>query len=125
MTIFEILNDISFDKKDLSNKEGFDKEYNPWMVNRYLSMDASTVFFADLINSKYNIPKQLQYKMLLQLVQKRKRFFKFEKGDKQDDTVVKAVSKYYNVSYNVALQYSELLNETEKTQIKDLVKEIQ
>lgn len=124
MNIFDILNSISFTKEDLSEKEGFEKEYNSFMVNRFLSMTPDTAYYAELMNRHGQINKKNQYRILLNLIPRKKRFFKYEKGESSDE-MNKILMMYFNVNQNVANQYANLLNENEKKQIKDLVKEIQ
>lgn len=124
MNIFDILNSISFTKEDLSDRDEFNKEFNPFMINRFLSMSPDTIFYAELMNRNYQINNKNMYKILMNLIPKKKRYFKYEKGESSDEMIT-VVMKYFNVNQNVANQYVQILNENEKKQIKDLVKEIQ
>jgi hypothetical protein len=119
-SIFDILNDISFDKHEiLSEKENF-KDYNPFMINRFLSMDGSTLFLSNFINRMSHLPKEVQYQFYLKGIDKKKRFFKYQKkegGDKK----VKIIKKYYNCNDEKAMELLEILKDD---QIKSIEKSL-
>lgn len=116
ISLFDILRDVSQNKKgDLITKEN-EKDYNAFMVNRFLSMDKTTVFYAEWMDCKPNIPKHLQYLFYHHTIHKAKRFFKYEKGEGQDKEL-KYIAEYYRCSIERAIEYEKLLTREQKTDI--------
>ena len=119
MTIFDILKSISQTKVDLSTQDDFEKEYNSFMINRFLTMQIDTAYFAKITDSMPTIPKKLQYQILLKLITKKPRYFKYEKKckDTEDLTLVK---KYFNCSNSEAQVFSQFLTKDDFKEIKRL-----
>ena len=63
-------------KKDIMVDDLAEKAYNPFMVNRALSYFQDTVLFANEMNVNHTIDKRLQFDFFINMVRKRKRFFK-------------------------------------------------
>jgi len=121
MNLFDILNDINIGKTGkLHELEDFEKTYNSFMINRYLSMSPETVFEAQLINSTKHIPKKYQYLLLTNIIEPKKRFLKYIKQDKESDDskLVKYVSDFYYVSEDTARELLQTISEDEKKIIK-------
>lgn len=118
-TLFDYLNSISFTKEDLSVTDpNFEKTYDIFMINRFLSMSQETVFWAYEMDKMKDLPKVLHYRFLLKAIPNKRRFFKYEKGASTKNTkLINIVETYYNVGKEKALELVELLN---KKQIKDL-----
>jgi hypothetical protein len=58
------------------------KSYNPYMMNKWLSMYKHYTGIIDNIQKYYSLPKQLHYKMLCSLLPKQKVFIRYIKGKK-------------------------------------------
>lgn len=115
--IFDILNSVSGIKNDLSNEEKFKSIYNPFMINRFLSMSPDTVFFANWVNQHSNIPDKYQYLIYLYGIEKKKRFFKYEKAEKQTEDI-QAIKDYYKINTNKAMEFERLLSNEQIKQLK-------
>lgn len=121
LTLFDILKDINMGKSyKLCDRSEFEKVYNDFMVNRYLSMSIETVMVAEFMNVYNKIPKKAKYLFLTDAVEKKNRFLKYIKADKdtEDAKLLKYIMEVYSVSKNEALMLSQTINETEKKRIK-------
>jgi len=118
MTIFDILNSISHTKVDLSEEEDFDREYNAFMINRFLSLDESTVFYANEASKMSNLPGVVQYQFLLNSIPKKKRYFKYVKGVKKSKEI-NTIKTHFQVNESVAMELLEILTTKQLKKIKD------
>lgn len=96
---FRFLTDISYEKEFLLNEDN-QSQYYPYMVNRFLSMDVGTIMFAQEMNSRPSLDKDLHYQYLLNAVRKKKRYFKYMKNEKNEQAQL--LSEYYNININKA-----------------------
>ena len=82
MKVFDYINSITFDKTDLYKDSLEKSEYNPYLVNRFLSYFPDTIFYSNEMNKFHNvIPKEYQYKFYLYAIPKRKRFIEWDKKE--------------------------------------------
>lgn len=98
------------------------KEFNIYMINRYLSMNFNWI---DTINflQKYThtLPKKLSYILYEKLIPKSNIFLKYIKNKKEstiDKNVIDKITKYYKCSISEAYNYLEILD---KNDIKELL----
>lgn len=106
--IFDYLNSISYDKKDMTKNEDFDKEYLPFMINRSLSYFQDTVLQANEMNIWRNLPPKAQYIFLINMIRPRKRFSKWIKF-KEDETIA-MVSEYFGCNYQKSKDAIKILS---------------
>lgn len=118
--LFDILNSISNKQKHYS-KDELDN-YNPFMIARFLSMGDDTIFFAHEVSKMSSLPNQLQYEFLYKGINKKKRYFKYIKGEKKEKSLGN-ICKYYNVREEVGLEYLEILTNTQIKEINSLYEE--
>ena len=82
MTIFDWLNEISYNKRPWSSFNNEDREsFNSYMINRFISMKENYIDFVNTIQ-KYSINKESLYNYYCQLIPKRKTFFRYVKPKK-------------------------------------------
>lgn len=117
MNVFDFVNAISFDKKNLFEDPQAEKDYVPFIVNRGLSYFPDTVFYANEMNTVAHIPKQWQFEFLKNSITKRKRFSKWAKKDVQSDDLA-AVQEYYGYSKEKAVEAISILNKTQLEEIR-------
>lgn len=115
--MFKILNSIS-NKQDFFEGEDL-KEYNPFMINRFLAMGNDTILFANEASKMSNIPKELQYLFLYHGINKKKRYFKYIKGDIKEQSI-KNICNYYQVREDVGLEYLDILSNEQIKEINSL-----
>ncbi len=110
MKLFDHLNNISVDKRILSDEEL--KSYSPFMINKFV---ASSDLFLPLVEqiNHYNIPKDAHQRFMQGFIPKRKQYFKFIKGKNTDEFTLKCIKLEYEVGNNEATQYLDMLSEEE------------
>ena len=76
-TPFDFLNSINMTKVNLVRDEGRGaSEYAPYLMNKGLSQFPDTIMFANEMNLRCHMDKQMQYEFLLHSVRPRKRMSK-------------------------------------------------
>lgn len=116
MTPFDFINSINYDKKDLFEDPQAEKDYASFIINRGLSYFPDTVFHANEMN-KYNmIPKRWQFDYLMNSIQKKKRYSKWNKKEVTSDNI-KIVMEYFKYSEEKAVEALSILNEEQLTAI--------
>ena len=114
--VFEMLNAITYTK----NRECFsDKEYTPFIINRGLSQFPDTVFYAQEMNQRNYVDKDMQFAFLLNSIAKKRRFGKWAK--KQKDENIELIMRYFDYNEQKARQALSLLT---KAQLKTIANEL-
>lgn len=125
LTLFNILNDINFDKSfDLHKNSNFDKSFDSFMINRFFSMDCETILEANFVN-RQGIPKHAHYLFLSNMIEKKKRFLKYikkEKADKKKVEIVKNIQDLYVLNRVEAEKVYDIIPDEEKEMIKEIYK---
>lgn len=103
------LNSIYQTGSDLlkENKDNI-KDYPPFIINRLLSGNLDTVLFANELNERYTMDKDMQYKFYLYSIPKKKRFSPYLKKSSLDD--LQLVKEFYGYNTEKALEALKLLN---------------
>jgi len=102
--LFEILNSINHNKRDLIAECTYEeKDYNPYIINRFLSGEMDTVIYANEMNIRPFLDKKLQYDFLRGVIRPRKRYVKWLKATPEEH--IEAVKAYYNCSSKEARHY--------------------
>lgn len=117
MNLWDILNSINQNKKDLSEDEGFKKEYKSFMVNRGLSYFPDTIMYANEMNLYPDLDNELQYKYLINTVRPRKRFSKWAK--RKDDANLELVMEYFEYNIDKARTALTILTPDDIATIKE------
>jgi hypothetical protein len=135
MTIFDWLNEISYNKRSWSSFNSEDREsFNPYMINRFISMKETYIDFVNTIQ-KYSIDKEILYNFYCEIVPKRKTFFRYIKPKKSkfNSELITILSKHFKVSkreirdsyHLIAKDYSQNILQNigiDDKQIKKLLK---
>lgn len=98
-----------------------EKDYPAYMINRALSQYVDTVLQANEMNVSASLPAKMQYDYLYHNVEKRKRFSKWAKGEKDD--VSTTIMQAYGVSYARAIEMASLLGEAKIAQLKEYLEQ--
>lgn len=130
MTLFDWLNQIRIYKKPWESfTEEDQKVFQPYMINRFLSMDESLIHFVNYFQ-KYSIglleSKEI-YKWYCQVVPKGKKWNKYIKSkklEKYKPLVVDVVKKHYEIGTEECCGCLELLYKTKegKQNLKEILK---
>jgi len=117
--LFDFLKSVSETKEELYEYQYFEKDYPPFMINRFLSAAQDTLFFANVMSQLSHLPKKLQYAFYLTGIDKKKRYFQYS-GKGKEGKDLKVIVKYYQCSKEQGLEYLELLSKEQLKKIKEL-----
>lgn len=108
MNPFDIVGQLSTSTKNNWEEIG-DKDYNPFMINKAFSYHTDTLMLANYMNTHHRSPKQWQYDFYrLQIKDKRKRFSKWQKPEK--DKLTEELMDAYKINRIRAVQYLALMS---------------
>lgn len=120
MTVFDIVNLISKEKRDISDKfdndPEFRKQYNQFMINRILGSSNDLIYLAEVAD-KLHVDNKTHYLFWHNIINKKFRYIKYAKKDNENYDDLKLVSGYYNVTYE---QANDILGLLDKEQIKNI-----
>lgn len=106
MTPFDILG-IIYEKKSHDRDEVL-ADYNAFVINRGLSFNNDTIFFANEINRHYGLDKDQMFDFYMTAIPKGRRYGKWQKKD-INNSDVEMLRAYYGVNSAVAEQYLSLM----------------
>lgn len=117
--VWTFVNSIMHNKKYLFNEETA-SVYDPFTINKALSFHRDLIYYANEINSYYNLPKKLQYDYLINSIRPQKRYAKWEKYDVKSESHknILAIQEYYGYNFKKALAVSSILSEEQLAIIK-------
>jgi hypothetical protein len=117
-SIFDILDHIFVNKtewEDLTEDEK--KAVNPYMINRFISMNPQYIEIVNYLQSK-NLEPKVIYKAYKDWLPKGKEYFKYVKPTNSfKKEILDAISKYFECSVREAKEYALLLKEEDKNNI--------
>lgn len=115
---FDFLNSINTTKKNLVRDEGRGaSEYAPYLMNKGLSQFPDTIVFANEMNIRPFMDKQMQYEFLLHAVRPRKRMSKWAK--KEDAELVQKICDLFSCSVRKAEEIRDTLGQKAVEKILD------
>lgn len=100
MTIFQWLEQISYEKKPWSSFTEKDQEsFNRYMINRFISMKEDYIDIVNLVQ-KYPLSNVALYNFYCKTIPKKKTFFRYikPKKDKMNDLLVSILAQDFNIS---------------------------
>lgn len=103
--------------KGTANDELAEKDYNPFITNRALSMFIDTIIYANEMNIHHELDNRLQYDFLFNIVRRKKRYAKWPK--KIDSADIELVKEYFDFSTSKAEDALMLLDEDDIIEIKN------
>lgn len=118
MSVFDYVNAILENKKDLIVDEITEKSYDAFIVNRALSLHKDCVFYANEMNRYYILDKKLQNDFLLNIVRSQKRpFAKWVKAEKSED--LECIKQVFGFSNTKAREAIRLLSKEQIQKLKE------
>ena len=117
---FDFLNQISYIKNPGFWTDETAKDWNSYMILRYLSMDSTLLPLVNNIQLSCEVlePRQL-YNYLLEIIPRKKRFFKYIKSTKNIKVEdLEYITKLYNCSRRSANEYGHIMGEGWIAEIK-------
>lgn len=115
MTLFDWLNEITFNKRDWSSfSEDQRESFNSYMVHRYVSMYIGYVELANIAQKLPLTEKEKIYNIYKTMLPKKKMFLKYVKKQTKNtyDDLLKYVSEYYQCSLGEAEEYIDIIRES-------------
>lgn len=113
-------------KKVLNQNSKFTQEdidkVNEFVFCRWLSGDARIVNIANTLNKYTNIPKELQLVFIQNVIGGKVKFIPYPKSlknDVEDTVLLKAISKFFNISERESKMYMEFLTKEETEYLKE------
>ena len=124
MELFDYLKSLTERNEfvDFDNEE-VRKGYQPFMINRFISMAEVFTQVVNEINRFSDIPKETHFRFFFSVLPKRRQFFKYIKKPKdlsQDEKLV--IAKYFEVGLTDAERYINMLSEEEIKEILEIYK---
>lgn len=116
MSPFDIINSIN-EKKRIDRAEAL-AEYSAFLINRGLSMNADTVFFANEMNKYPSLDKDIQYDFYMNAVPKGKRWSKWAKAEKAEQDVTNIMT-YFCINRKRAEEILSLFSTQLLSELKD------
>ena len=117
MELKDWLNSINQTKSNLLEENpGALKEYAPYIINRCLSAHIDCILFANEMNMKHHLDRDMQYSFFLNTIRKRKRYSPWLRKDKIKD--LECVKRYYGYSNEKASQALKILSKEQINFIK-------
>lgn len=114
MTLFDWLNQITFDKKEWSSFSEEQREsFNSYMVHRYVSMYIGYVEIANIAQKLPLTEKEKIYTIYKTMLPKKKLFLKYVKNQnkKSYNELAQYVAEYFVCSLGEAEHYIDILRE--------------
>jgi len=138
VTIFDWLKEITGTKKQWSSfNEDDQKQFNPYMVHRYISMYEPYIEVANFAQTLPQNDKEKIYQFYCSMIPKNNVWLKYVKGSKKkpNEKILKCIADYYTVSLGEAEDYLYILKKEgvslvleksglDEKEIKKLLKEI-
>lgn len=91
---FKLADAVSENKKDLIRSgEAREEDYEPWLVNKSLSLHADCVLYVNEMNCLPELPRLMQHDYYLESLRPRRRWSKWPKAEKVEDE--KLISDLY------------------------------
>ena len=121
LTLWDHLNNLTINKTELNDKNDVEsKSYNIYLINRFVSMCELYIPIVNEVNKYGNIPKKLHHTFLLNILPKRKQYFKYiKKGKELNETELSYIAEYFEIGIREAKMYINLLSEEN---VKEIIK---
>ena len=94
------------------DEDQFQKDFQPFIINRTFSCDNNLALIANLCNQKA-FTKEMTRDLYFYGIPKGKRYIKYSARKEKADKLTKYIMDYYGVNQHTAKQYAELLDQKE------------
>ena len=121
LSIFDILNAATIEKKDLDfNDEEVRKAYDQYMINRWLSMDESLIFLAEMLTTTKNLTDEDHFNLIKAALPREKFYIKYIKRQKDlTEKEKRYIADYYEIGLKDAEDYIRQMDEEEIEAVLD------
>jgi hypothetical protein len=114
VTLFDWLNELTFNKKEWSSfSEDQRESFNSYMIHRYVSMYISYVEIANVAQKLPLTEKEKIYNIYKTMLPKKKMFLKYVKKQNKNtyEDLLQYVANYYHCSFGEAEEYIDIIRE--------------
>lgn len=119
MNIFDIINDIGYNKEYLFSNG---VEYNIYITNKAFGQHLDTIMLANEMNKRPNLSKEMHHDFLFYGIDAKKRFGKWAKAEQLfKPDVIEYIKEKYSIGEERAIEY---LNLMDNKNIKDIEKQL-
>ena len=115
--LFDYIKRITNKKPIDETQDSFEKDYSPYMINRFFVCEKSFVTLAKEMN-RDGITKQMHFDFMDTIIPKSNKFIKYNLKKAKADKEIKYISDFYECNIEIAKQYRTLIS-------KDNMKKIQ
>jgi len=119
MNVFDIVKDLSFEKKNIVRNNDAINLYEPYLINKAFSYFKDTIMYANEMNHYADLPSILQNDYYINNLRPAKRFSKWHK--KIEDEDISAIQEYYKVGHTKAYEYKKILSKEQLAAIKERI----
>ena len=116
---YDFLKDISY-KKEYIYDEDNKRDYTPYMINRFLSMEQSTVLYAQEMNFRCQLDKDMHYEYLMSAIRPMNRYFKYQKSDKAHADIM-LLAEFYDINISKAREIFKIHTLDQMVEIQKLM----
>ena len=115
MTLFDWLNELTFNKREWSSfSEDQRESFNSYMIHRYVSMYIGYVEIANVAQKLPLTEKEKIYNIYKTMLPKKKMFLKYVKKQNKNtyEDLLQYVANYYHCSFGEAEEYIDIIRES-------------
>lgn len=114
--IFDWIEEITYKKSSIESftPDDWDKNFNSWLIHRYVSMNQDYVDIANLVQKINPQNKKQIYSIYKEMIPKRKMWLKYIKNEvkKEQKELEEYIAKYFDCSLGEAEHYIDILRGT-------------
>jgi len=117
-SVFDFVNDIGYGKEYLYTEQTKSK-YESFLVNRAMSQHTDSIMYANEMNKHPELNKLLQHDFYFHILSRKKRYGKWAKADKENESILNLIIRHYKVNRVHAKQYLELMTDESIKSLKN------
>ena len=106
--------------KAINSKDALEfdmKDYSPYLINKALTNNIETIFFADMMNRFAHLSNESQYAFYLHGIPKKKRYDKWVKKDEFEVDLLNAICEKYQCNRQLAGRYIVMMSDENKQEL--------
>jgi hypothetical protein len=111
--LFDYIKRLTSKKPIDETQDSFEKDYSPYMVNRFFACDRKLLMLAKEMNQS-GITKQMHFDFMDTIVPKSNKFIKYNLKKAKADKDIQYICDYYQVNLETAKSYYKILKRDKK-----------
>ena len=122
-SLFDHLKNLTIRKTPWEDDDNFTKNYNQYMINKFISMDDRFLPLVDELNKIKHLPDKTHYEFLFNYLPKANIFFNYIKKNKDNSEIINIIADYYRVPKQEAEEMLHILPDNIIKELKELYEE--